>query len=407
MTFKYKIAFRYLKGRHKLFFSFSNLLSLLGIVIGVFSLLVVSSVMNGFDRDMRDRVIGSKAEIRIHLADYSKIKNYQKLTEEITDIPGVHVAAPICENELILQKGDKIVATIANGVELDNYRRLAEVLDNIVVGVPSQLDLEENGIILGLGMSIDLQATVGEYVTISSPLGTIPTPLGLMPLSKKLKVVGILSSDLPEFNSLYSFISLGNGQFFSGEKDAVQRIDVATDNPDKSSAIAKRIEGKLPEGFVAEDWSQFESNLFNAIKLEKAVMFFVLTLMLVIASFNMIGNFIKLVTEKRSEIGILKALGASDGDIRKIFILVGTILGSIGAILGVSLALILLLIQKFHPFISIPVAGFPLIWLPVEIKLANFISVPALVIVISYFTTLYPARKTLKIDPIKIIRNQE
>ena len=136
-------------------------------------------------------------------------------------------------------------------------------------------------------------------------------------------------------------------------------------------------------------------------------MFFVLTLMLVIASFNMIGNFTKLVTEKRSEIGILKALGASHKDIRYIFILVGTILGSIAAFIGLSLALILLLIQQYHPFISIPVAGLPLVWLPVEISVSNFVFVPILVIVISYITTLYPANKAVKIDAIKIIRNQD
>ncbi len=407
MTFKYNIAFRYLKGRHKLFFSFSNFLSFLGIVIGVFSLLVVSSVMNGFDKDMRDRVIGSKAEIRVHTKDYSKLKNYNSVAEKIGEIPEVRVASPICENELILQKGNKIVATIANGVVFDEYRKLAKVLDNIVVGEPSQQTLDEDGIILGLGTSLELQATVGEYVTLSSPLGTVPTPFGLLPLSKKLKVVGILSSELPEFNSLYSFISLGNGQFFSETKDAVHRIDVSSYNPDRSAKVADLISAKLGDEFVAEDWSEFESNLFNAIKLEKTVMFFVLTLMLVIASFNMIGNFTKLVTEKRSEIGILKALGASHKDIRYIFILVGTILGSIAAFIGLSLALILLLIQQYHPFISIPVAGLPLVWLPVEISVSNFVFVPILVIVISYITTLYPANKAVKIDAIKIIRNQD
>ena len=407
MTFKYMIAFRYLKGRHKLFFSSSNFLSFLGIVIGVFSLLVVSSVMNGFDKDMRDRVLGSKAEIRVHTKDYSQLDNYEQIVAKIRDIPEVKVASPICENELILQKGDKIIATIANGVNFDEYRKLAKVLDNIVVGDPNQQTLEEDGIIMGLGASLALQATVGEYVSLSSPLGTVPTPFGLLPLSKKFKVVGILSSDLPEFNSLYSFISLENGQFFSETKEAVHRIDVSTFNPSKSAEVAKLINTKLGDNFVAEDWSEFESNLFNAIKLEKAVMFFVLSLMLVIASFNMIGNFTKLVTEKRSEIGILKALGASHKDIRDIFILVGIILGSIGAFIGLSLALILLLIQQHHPFISIPVAGFPLVWLPVEISILNFVFVPILVVVISYITTLYPADKALKIEAIKIIRNQD
>lgn len=407
MSYIHKISMRYLKGQHKLIFSYSNLLSLLGIIIGVFSLLVVSSVMNGFSSDMRTRVIGSKAEIRIYNQDFSPIQDYNQVIEQLSNIPEVLGIAAICENELILQKGQKIVGTVSNGVDFDEYRKIAKVLDNIVVGYPEAKDLEEDGIILGLGMSLDLQATVGEYVTLSSPVGTIPTPLGIMPLSKKLKVVGILRSDLPEFNSIYSFISLENGKKFLAQGAAVSRIDISTSNPDKSKKSTQKIQKLLGSSYLVEDWSDFEANLFNAMKLEKAVMFFVLGLMLVIASFNMIGNFIKLVTEKRSEIGILKALGASEQDIRKIFIYAGVYLGLLGTIIGFVLAITILLIQKFYPFISIPVPGFPLVWIPVELDPMTFILVPILVIIISWLTTLYPAQKTLKIDTIKIIRNQE
>ena len=407
MLYYSKIAFRYLKGRHKVLFTFSNMLSLFGIIIGVFSLLVISSVMNGFDSDMRDRVIGSKAEIHIATKDYHPLSQYENVISRIEKIPGVRAVAPICDNELMLQKQNKIVATVCNGIDLVKYREIAKVLHNVVVGNPTAQDLEKDGIILGLGMSIDLQATVGEYVTLSSPVGTIPTPFGLMPKSKKLKVVGIISSDLPEFNSLYSFVSIKNGQFFSGYSEAVDRIDVATENVENSWKTAEQIQQTLGVDYEVEDWSVFESNLFNAIKMEKAVMFFVLGLMIVIASFNMIGNFIKLVTEKRSEIGILKALGATDKEISKVFILIGTILGSLGTIIGLALSLIILITQKLYPFISIPVAGFPLIWLPVEIRVSDFILVPILVIIISYVTTLYPAKKTVGIEAIKIIRNQD
>ena len=407
MLYNTKIALRYLKGRRKLFFTFTNMLSLLGIVIGVFSLLVVSSVMNGFDSDMRDRVIGSKAEIRIKNRDYSPISDYETLLNKIEKIDGVKAVAPICQNELMLQKKKKMVGTVSNGINLQEYKKIAIVLDNIVVGYPNENDFKEDGIILGLGMSIDLQATVGEYVTLSSPLGTIPTPFGMIPKSKKLKVVGILSSDLPEFNSLYSFISISNGQYFGGYDNSISRIDVVTNDVEKSHKTAKQIQQILGHNYEVEDWSKFESNLFQAIKMEKTVMFFVLGLMIVIASFNMIGNFIKLVTEKRTEIGILKALGATDKEISNIFILVGTILGSLGTIIGFLLSILLLLLQKNYPFIAIPVAGFPLLWLPVEMRIIDFILVPILVITISYVTTLYPAKKTVGIDAIKIIRNQD
>jgi len=407
MRLNIKIALRYLKKRHKLFFSFANLLALSGIVIGVFSLLVVSSVMNGFDEDMQKRVIGSKAEIRIYRHDYAALNNHAELVQKLQQIPQVKGAAALCENELMLQKKQKMVATISGGINYQNYQQIAPVVADIVVGAPTAADLADDGIILGLGMSVELQATVGEYVTLSSPVGTIPTPLGLLPKSKKMKVVGLISSDLPEFNSLHSYISLDNGQYFLGSEQGVSRIEVSTYHPEKSASVAEEISALLGAEYQVEDWSEFEANLFNAIKLEKAVMFFVLALMIVIASFNMIGNFIKLVTEKRTEIGVLKAMGMADRDIWQIFVMIGTILGSLGTVIGLILALALLITQQVYPFISIPVPGFPLLWLPVKMELSNFIFVPILVIFISFVTTLYPARKTYQIEAIKIIRNRK
>jgi lipoprotein-releasing system permease protein len=326
------------------------MLSLLGIVIGVFSLLVVSSVMNGFDADMRSRVIGSKAEIKIHKSDYSPIRNYNEIINKSEQISSVIGTAPVCENELMIQNENELASTICYGINLEQQKKVTQILDKIVVGEPSIEALENNGIIIGLDLSMTLNVTVGEYVQLTSPIGTEPTPFGLLPKSKKLKVV------------------------------------------------------LLGEEFLVEDWSVFEANLFNAIKMEKIIMFFVLALMIIIASFNMTGNFIKLVTEKKMEIGVLKALGASEKDIIRIFVNVGITIGMLGTFIGLILALIVLLAQQNWHFIQIPVPGFPLHWLPVEIRILDFVIVPMVAIVISFLTTLHPSKRTVKIDPIKIIR---
>ena len=155
-----------------------------------------------------------------------------------------------------------------------------------------------------------------------------------------------------------------------------------------------------------EDWSQFEAHLFDAIRMEKMIIFFVLILMVILASFNMIGNFIKLVYEKRTEIGILKALGATDQQIVRIFMITGTVIGFTGIFTGTLLAVILLIAQQTWEFITIPVAGFPLQVVPVEIRTIDFILVPVITLLISFITTLKPAAKALKIEPLKIIRNQ-
>lgn len=399
------LALRYLKGRKKFFFTFSNMLSLLGIVIGVFSLLVVSSVMNGFDSDMRNRVIGSKAEIKIHKENYTPIPNYMKLIDEISANKKVIGAAPVCDIELMIQKDKDMSSTVCYGIDLNKQKNVTELLNKIVVGSPDEEALNDDGIIIGMDLSLTLSATVGEFIQLTSPLGTQPSPFGLLPLSKKLKVVGIYISGMPEYDRVYSYISLKNCQYFLGLKDEVTQIEVKSVDPSHSVRIANEIQDKIGSDFIVEDWSEFEANLFNAIKMEKAIMFVVLALMIIIASFNMSGNFVKLVTEKRIEIGILKSMGASSKDIVKIFINIGVIIGTLGTFIGLILALILLYAQmKFH-FIAIPVPGFPLHWLPVEMRILDFVLVPIVVMAISLLTTLHPARRTVKIDPMKIIRN--
>ncbi len=402
--FHLTLALRYLKGRKKYFFTFSNMLSLLGIIIGVFSLLVVSSVMNGFDSDMRSRVIGSKAEIKIHKSDYSPIRNYEEIINKIEQIPSVIGTAPVCENELMIQNENELASTICYGIDLDRQKKVTQILDKIVVGEPDIEALENNGIIIGLDLSMTLNVTVGEYVQLTSPIGTEPTPFGLLPKSKKMKVVGIFISGMPEYDRIFTYISLKNGQYFSGYIDEIRQIEIKSTDSRKSYRTAKQLQELVGEEFLVEDWSVFEANLFNAIKMEKIVMFFVLALMIIIASFNMTGNFIKLVTEKKVEIGVLKALGASEKDIVRIFVNVGIIIGIIGTFIGVLLALIVLLAQKNWQFIQIPVPGFPLHWLPVEIRIIDFVIVPIVAIVISFLTTLQPSKRTVKIDPIKIIR---
>jgi lipoprotein-releasing system permease protein len=404
--FHLKLALKYLRGRKKFFFTFSNMLSMGGIIIGVFSLLVVSSVMNGFDSDMRNRVVGSKAEIKVHQKDFDPIEDYAAISQRIAKLPEVVAAAPVCEMELMIQKGNNLGSTLSFGIDFNSHIKITELVEKMVVGVPDAESLQNDGIIIGLDLSLTINATVGEYVQLMSPLGTEPTPFGLLPKSKKLKVVGIFVSGMPEYDQIYTYMSLQNAQYFLGYQDEVSQIEVKSINSENSQKYSDLIQAELGSEFLVEDWSVFDANLFNAIKMEKVIMFLVLALMIIIASFNMTGNFIKLVAEKKTEIGVLKALGASEKDIIKIFLNIGVIIGVSGALIALILALGLLFAQMKWHFILIPVPGFPLQWLPVEMRTIDFILGPLVAIIISFLTTLHPARNTVKIDPIKIIRNK-
>jgi lipoprotein-releasing system permease protein len=406
-VFYFKFALRYLRGRKKLFFNFSNTLSLFGIIIGVFSLLIVSSVMSGFSVDMQKRIVGLKSEIKVHNVDYSAMQNYDELLEIITKNDGVKASSPVCETELMIQKKKNIAFTICRGINFEKHSKITNIFEKNIFGKPSFTNLQNDGIIIGVELAQTLLATIGEEVQISSPIGTEPTPFGLLPKSKKLKVVGIFASGMPEYDRVFSFISLPNAQYLMGYGNEIGQIEIKTTDKKKSQKIAIELQKILGKSKLVEDWSEFDANLFGAIKMEKIVMFFVLALMIVIASFNMTGNFIKLITERKTEIGILKTMGASDKDIVKIFVLAGSIVGVVGTLIATVLALIMILLQREFHFIQIPVAGLPLQWLPMDLNKLDFVLVPLTAILISVLTTLYPSRKTVSIDPIKIIRKQK
>ena len=404
--FYLKIAKRYLKGRNKFWFSASNLLSLIGIVIGVFAILVVSAVMNGFNSDLRKRVVGTKADIKIHNQDYTPITNYQEIMTKIknhhSDIIGI---SPLCETELMLQKNNNLATGMFFGIDFELHKQTTNILDKMVVGSPTEENFQ-TGIIIGLDLSIELNVTVGEKVLVSSPVGSEPSPFGLLPRSKSLTIVGIFSSGMPEYDRAYIYLSLQNAQYFLNYDKGVDYLAVKTQNPTNSDKTAASIKKLLGKDYLVEDWREYEFHLFNAIKMERAVMFLVLALMIVIAAFNMTGNFTRLVTEKKEEIGILEAIGTTKKDITKIFINIGVIIGFMGSFIGAGLALIIIFLQQEYHLIKIPIPGFAIQYLPVEIKLTNYIFIPLFVILISILTTLYPVKKTMKIKPIDIIREK-
>jgi lipoprotein-releasing system permease protein len=306
----------------------------------------------------------------------------------------------------MIQKDQNLASTLCFGIDYEGHGKITDIFQNIVVGVPEKEDLENDGIIIGLDLSLTINATVGEYVQLVSPLGSEPSPFGLLPKSKKLKVVGIFSSGMPEYDQIYVYLSLNSVQYFLDYDDEVNSVEVRTVDSSQSGRYAEKIRNLLGKNFVVEDWSVFDANLFNALKMEKIVMYLVLILMILIASFNMTGNFVKLVTEKKIEIGVLKAMGASQKDIVKIFIIAGITIGFVGVLIAFILALLILWAQLKWQFVQIPVPGFPLQTLPIEMRLIDFVLVPAIALIISSISTILPATKTMKIDPVKIIRNQ-
>ena len=380
------------------------MLSWLGIFIGVVAILIVSSVMNGLREDMMKRIIETKAEIRIYQNQMKPIDNYEELLPMIENTKDVIAVSPIIVNELLIQKEDNISVINSFGIDLKSHDRISKLKEQIRIGSYSEDSFENDGIIIGLDLSLILGATVGEYVRISSPMKTEPTPIGLLPKSKRFRIAAIFTSGMPDYDKAYAFLSLDNGRFFSGYDNEIDQLQVKIKNSHKSEKVAYGLQQRLGQRYHVEDWSIFDSSLFEAMKLEKIVMLTVLALMLIISGFNMACSSIRMVSEKQIEIGILKALGMKTQLINKSFLMINLAIGLSAITIGSLVSAIFIVIQERFQIIEIPVPGFPMHWLPVVPYWLDFVTVSSLVVVITVSATIIPLKKIAQTEPISVIR---
>ncbi len=391
-------------GRHK-FLSFGNMISVVGIFLGVVALILVMSVMNGLEEDVTSRIIGLHSEIKIFGKDYAPIENWESLETKIND-KQITAISPVVQAELMLLYEKKVAGTICQGIELSKHDKITFLLSRIYIGAPTNEELKD-GIILGSDLALALGVNWGDEVTLSSPIADQPTPFGLMPRSKTFKVVGLFYTGLPEYDMKYSYTDLHTLQKFQNMGNQITYFGIKTVSPHSSLGVAKRLRQKLADSYTILDWREFEKHLFTAIKFEKKVMFLVLILIFLIAAFNMIGNYLKLISQKRQDIGILKSFGATRKDVMKIFLYNGVFIYLIGTVAGFIVALGLLFAQLKWKFIHIPISGMPFQALPVKIEIIDLILVALVSLVITLVTTLVPARRTMNIDAIKVIREAE
>ncbi len=354
-----------------------------------------------------NRIIGSKAEIRVIKSDRSPITDYKEITELLKSQQAVTAVSPVIEQELLAHKNRNTTVINAYGINFDEYNELIELQDKIRLGSYEETIFAEEGIIIGLDLSLSLNVTVGEYIRISSPINKTPTPFGMIPKMKRLKVTAVFVSGMPEFDKTYAYMSLENARFFTDNLAGVSLIQIKTSNPRHSAKHAASLQRILGHHYLVEDWSKFDASLFQAMQLEKSVMFVVLAMMLIISGFNMAGDSLKAVTEKRYEIGILKALGMTTKRISNIFVGINLLLGVSGILAGTIISLSFIYLQSRYQLIRIPIPGFPMQWLPVVIKTVDFIVVPLIVLMICLLATIIALQKIKRIDPISIMRDLE
>ncbi|MBW2392972.1 MAG: lipoprotein-releasing ABC transporter permease subunit [Deltaproteobacteria bacterium] len=424
-TAEWFIARRYLFAkRRQTFISLVTVICIVGVAAGVWLIITVLSVMNGFERTWRDEIIGNRAHLTVH-SPLGPIENYREVLETLDGLPDVIGASPYLDGEGMVRGRDgEIVGVRVRGIDPQRIVEVTDLrddllpgseyaLDNLAPGVPTNGGPPPDpGIVIGSQLAQNLGVGVGDDLLLISPFGGPPTPLGPSPRLKRFRVAGVFQSSFFQYDEVFTYVNLAAAQDFRRVEDVVHGIEVRTTDYYRSSRVGREIEGVLGFPFFTRDWKEFFPTFFQALKNERVMMFLLLAMIMVVATFAIVVTLVMMIMEKSSDIAILKAMGASDASIERIFAIEGTLIGLIGTFTGVlagiavttQLPWVQRQIEALTGIDTLPAAIYQFSTLPSEIDVGQVAVVVAIAMVLSLGATLLPSRHGAKLDPAEALR---
>ena len=404
---EYFIGLKYLLAKRKqTFISIITVISVSGVAIGVMALIIVLAVMSGFEREVKDRILGATAHVHVTSLEGS-ITDPFVLARKVDAMDGVVAASPYLFSQVMISSGTASTGAILRGVDIPTIGKVTRLprdirkgkLEDLAKKTPSGLP----GIILGKELAANLDVSPGDLVEILVPGGNI-TPMGAFPGIARFEVAGLSESGMYEYDSSFAYVSLEEAGRLMGMEGRATGLEVKVEDIYQAGRIATRIREALGYPYWAKDWMQSNRNLFSALKLEKVVMFIILVLIVMVAAFNIISTLIMVVMDKTRDIAVLMTLGATRKMVRKIFALEGLLIGLAGTVAGSVLGTLLCYLLRKYEFIRLPSDVYYISTLPVDLSPGILILVGASSILICFLATLYPSRQASLIDPAEAIR---
>jgi lipoprotein-releasing system permease protein len=405
------VGLRYTRAKRRThFISFISLVSMLGIALGIAALITVMSVMNGFEKEIRARILGAAAHIQI-LAGEAGLLDWEGLAADMKRHPEVTAAAPFVQGQGLLSTGSAVRGVYARGVLPELEDQVADFRKAMRSGSLDDLRAGEFNIILGIGISRALKLNVGDRVTLISPQGQV-TPAGLMPRLKQFNVVGVFSMDHNEYDSALVLMNMRDAQVLYRLGDAVSGIRLKVRDIERAPQVTRELARLVPREVFLSDWTQQNVNYFRAIQIEKRMMFIILTLIIAVAAFNLVSTLVMVVTDKHPDIAILRTLGASPGSIMQIFVVQGAVIGIIGTLLGVVVGILLALnvdvvvpfIERTFRFQILSSDVYYISELPSDLHWPDVISVASVSLVLAFIATIYPSWRAARVNPAEALR---
>jgi lipoprotein-releasing system permease protein len=405
------IGLRYTRAkRRNHFISFISLISMLGMALGVMALIVVLSVMNGFQKEIRARMLGASPHLEV-VADGGRLQSWQPILGKVAQHPQVSAAAPYVAGQGMLSFGQSVQGVMVRGIDPVLETAITELSDKMKVGALSDLRGGEFTIMLGSDLARTLGVRRNDKVMLIAPQGQI-TPAGMMPRLKQFRVAGIFEIGMAPYDNSLALIHLNDAQKLFQLGDAVTGISAKLREIDLAPRVARELQGQLPPELYANDWTHQNSNYFRAVQMEKKMMFIILSLIVAVAAFNIVSTLVMAVTDKQADIAILRTLGASPRSIMKIFIvqgvvigLIGTLLGSVGGIvLALNLDVVVPFIERMLGVQFLAKDVYYISELPSDLRYHEVALVTGISFVISLLATLYPSYRASKTQPAEALR---
>lgn len=411
LPFELFLGLRYTRAKRRNgFISFISLSSMLGIALGVTALITVMSIMNGFQDELRSRILGMTSHMTIMQYD-RKLSDWEVLYKEVKHFSHVVGAAPNMMDQGMLTHGGQVQGVMVRGILPALEPQVSDISDKLTVGSLNDLQSHPYGMIIGSEIAAKLDVNVGDKVTLIAPQGSV-SPMGLLPRLKRFTVVGVFHAGMYEYDNGLVLVHMRDAQKVFKLKNRVSGLQLKLDDLFLVNEVRKEIADKIGDAYYVRDWTQEHANFFRAVNMEKKMMFIVLALIIMVAAFNIVSTMVMVVTDKQRDIAVLRTLGASPLSIQWIFMTQGLVIGLIGGFLGliggVSLSLN---IQSIVPFIEnafgfkfFPADIYYISEVPSKLDWNDVWSVTILAFVLTLAATLYPAWRASRVQPAEALR---
>lgn len=405
------IGLRYTRARRRNhFISFISMTSMAGIIVGVWALITVMSIMNGFHHDLRDRILFVVSHVTV-TGEGGYLDQWPEVAARLTTHPEITATAPYILGQGMLAHSTQVTGALIRGIDPTHERGVSQVLEHIVDGAAEALVSGEFGMILGVGLAAQLGVTLGDKVTVFAPSGRV-TPAGILPRMKRFTVVALFALDMHEYDSGIVLVHIDDAARLLSLAGRVSGLRLKLQDVEQARQVRRELAANTP--LRVRDWTQQHENFFRALETEKRVVFIVLLLIIAVAAFNIVSTLVMIVTDKQADVAILRTLGMSPASIMRVFIIQGAIIGLVGTVLGGILGVISALnVQTIIPAIEnffntelFPADVYLISNFPARMRWPDVARIIGVALGMSFFATIYPAWRAAQVEPVEALRHE-